>query len=263
MPLKMMRGPGPKELAVSEAKKVSLVTGGSRGIGREICLALAKPGDVIAFNHFDPDESAAEETVKMLEERGVIAEGKKFDVSDPAAAKEYVDHLVSEYGRVDNLINNAGITMDTLLVRMSLDQFERVMKVNLTGAFVCTQAVAKQMMRQRSGSIVNITSVAGQTGNAGQANYSSSKAGLIGLTKTSAKELAPRSVRVNAVAPGFIETEMTRNLPEKAVKAIMALIPMAKAGQPGEVASVVDFLCSNKASYMTGQVLHVNGGMYM
>lgn len=248
---------------MSEDKKVSLVTGGSRGIGRAICLALARPGDVVAFNHYDPDDSAAEETIALLQERGVAAEGKKFDVSDPAAVKEYVDHLAADYGRVDNLINNAGITMDTLMVRMSLEQFERVLKVNLTGAFVCTQAVAKLMMRQRSGSIVNISSVVGQTGNAGQANYSSSKAGLMGLTKTAAKELAPRGVRVNAVAPGFIETEMTRDLPEKAVSAMMALIPMNKPGQPQDVADVVSFLCSDKARYMTGQVLHVSGGMYM
>jgi 3-oxoacyl-[acyl-carrier protein] reductase len=248
---------------VSEEKRVSLVTGGSRGIGRAICLALARPGDVVAFNHYDPDEEAAQETIKLLAERGVTTEGKKFDVSDPAAVKEYIDHLVAEYGRLDNLINNAGITMDTLMVRMSLEQFERVLKVNLTGAFVCTQAAAKLMMRQRSGSIVNIASVAGQTGNPGQANYSSSKAGLMGLTKTSAKELATRGVRVNAVAPGFIETEMTKVLPEKVVNAIMALIPMGIPGQPEDVAEVVKFLCSDSARYMTGQVIHVNGGMFM
>jgi 3-oxoacyl-[acyl-carrier protein] reductase len=248
---------------VSEEKRVSLVTGGSRGIGRAICLALARPGDVVAFNHFDPDEEAAGETIKLLQDMGVTAEGKKFDVSDPDAVKDYVEHLVSSHGRLDNLINNAGITMDTLLVRMSLEQFERVIKVNLTGSFVCTQAAAKVMMRQRSGSIVNISSVVGQTGNAGQVNYSASKAGLLGLTKSAAKELAPRNVRVNAVAPGFIETEMTKDLPEKAVEVMKQLIPMKKTGQPEDVADVVSFLCSDKARYLTGQVIHVGGGMYM
>ncbi len=242
---------------------VSLVTGGSRGIGRAICLALAKPGDVVAFNHFDPDDSAADETIRLLQEKGATAEGKKFDVSDPEAVKQYVDHLVSTYGRLDNLINNAGITMDAMMVRMSLEQFERVIKVNLTGAFVCSQAAAKIMMRQRSGSIVNIASVVGQTGNFGQVNYSASKAGLMGLTKSAAKELAARNVRVNAVAPGFIETEMTRDLPQKAVDAMMAMIPMKKSGQPEDVADVIAFLCSDKARYLTGQVVHISGGMYM
>ena len=248
---------------MSEEKKVSLVTGGSRGIGRAICLALAKPGDVVAFNHFDPNEDAANETIKLLQEKGVTAEGKKFDVSDPAEVNAYVDHLVSTYGRLDNLINNAGITMDTLMVRMSLEQFERVIKVNLTGAFVCAQAAAKVMMRQRSGSIVSISSVVGQTGNFGQVNYSASKAGLMGLTKSAAKELAGRNVRVNAVAPGFIETEMTKDLPQKALDAMMALIPLKKSGQPEDVADVVAFLCSDKARYLTGQIIHVGGGMYM
>lgn len=248
---------------MSESGRVCLVTGGSRGIGRAICLALAQPGDVVAFNHFDPDEVEAEKTVALLEEKGVTAEGKKFDVSDPAAVKEYLDHLMDAHGRLDVLVNNAGITQDTLLVRMSLEQWERVIKVNLTAAFICTQAAAKIMMKQRSGCMVNMASVVGQTGNAGQANYAASKAGLIALTKTAAKELAPRGIRVNAVAPGFIETEMTANLPEKAVTVMKAMIPMKRTGQPEDVASVVAFLCSDAAGYLTGQVLHVSGGMYM
>ena len=248
---------------MAEERRVSVVTGGSRGIGRAICLALARPGDVVAFNHYDPDESAAEETLALLAERGVTARGEKFDVADPAAVGEFLKRVVDEYGRVDNLVNNAGITMDALLVRMSLEQFERVLRVNLVGAFVCLQAAAKIMMRQRAGSIVNIASVVGQIGNVGQANYAASKAGLMALTKTAAKELAPRGVRVNAVAPGFIETDMTRDLPAKAAEMMKAMIPMGRVGQPEDVAEVVTFLCSDAARYITGQVIHVSGGMYM
>ncbi|MFH1061139.1 MAG: 3-oxoacyl-[acyl-carrier-protein] reductase [Pseudomonadota bacterium] len=248
---------------MSDDKRVILVTGGSRGIGRAICLALARPGDVAAFNHYDPDDSAADQTIALLGERGVVALGKKFDVSDPAQVNEFIAALVAEHGRLDVLVNNAGITMDTLLVRMSLEQWERVLKVNLTGAFVCTQAAAKVMMKQRSGSIVNLASVVAAIGNIGQANYSASKAGVVALTKTAAKELAGRGVRVNCVAPGFIETDMTRAIPEKVAEAMRAMIPLGRAGQPEDVADVVAFLCSDAARYLTGQVLHVGGGMYM
>lgn len=247
----------------NQERRVNLVTGGSRGIGRAICLALARPGDVIAFNHFDPDETEAEKTLALLKEAGVTAQAKKFDVADPAQVQEYLGHVVEEHGRLDALVNNAGITMDGLLVRMSLEQFERVLRVNLVGAFVCLQAAAKIMMKQRSGSIVNVSSVAGVVGNPGQANYSAAKGGLIALTKTAAKELAGRSVRVNAVAPGFIETEMTKTIPEKLAEAMKASIPMGRAGQPEDVADVIAFLCSDAARYLTGQVLHVSGGMYM
>lgn len=248
---------------MADDKRVVLVTGGSRGIGRAICLALGRPGDVVAFNHFDPDESAAEETIKLLAAQGVSAEGQKFDVSDPAQVNAYIEGLVGRHGRLDVLVNNAGITMDTLLVRMSLEQWERVLKVNLTGTFVCLQAAAKVMMKQRSGAIVNLASVVGAIGNVGQANYSASKAGVMALTKTAAKELASRGVRVNAVAPGFIETDMTKAIPEKVAELMRANIPLGRAGQPEDVADVVAFLCSDAARYLTGQVLHVGGGMYM
>jgi 3-oxoacyl-[acyl-carrier protein] reductase len=243
-------------------KRVSLVTGGSRGIGRAICLALSQPGDVVAFNHFDKDDLAAEETLKLLQAKGVTALYKKFDVADPDQVNAYFDHVVETYGSLDVLVNNAGITMDALLVRMSLEQFERVIKVNLIGTFVCLQAAAKIMMKQKGGCIVNLASVVGQTGNVGQANYSASKAGVMGITRTAAKELAPRGVRVNAVAPGFIDTDMTRAVPEKAAAMMKAMIPLGRVGEPEDVADVVAFLCSPAARYMTGQVLHVGGGMY-
>jgi len=248
---------------VSDNRRVSLVTGGSKGIGRAVCLALAKPGDVVVFNHFDPDDSEADKTLALLREAGVTAEAKKFDVADPAQVQDYLSYVVEAHGSLDVLVNNAGITMDALLVRMSLEQFERVIKVNLVGAFVCLQAAAKIMMKQRSGSIVNVASVVGQIGNVGQANYSASKAGLMALTKTAAKELAPRGVRVNAVAPGFIETDMTRAVPEKAQEMMKSIIPMNRPGQPEDVAEVIAFLCSDAARYLTGQVLHISGGMYM
>lgn len=248
---------------MTDKPRVSLVTGGSKGIGRAVCLALARPGDVVVFNHFDPDESEAEKTIAMLKEAGVTAEDRKFDVADPGQVQEFMDHVVDAYGSLDVLINNAGITMDALLVRMKLEQFERVLRVNLVGAFVCLQAAAKIMMKQRSGSIVNVASVVGEIGNVGQANYSASKGGLIALTKTAAKELAARGVRVNAVAPGYIETDMTRAMPEKAQEMLKAMVPMSRPGQPGDVADVIAFLCSDAARYLTGQVLHVSGGMYM
>ena len=248
---------------MTEQGKVHLVTGGSRGIGRKIALALAQPGDVVYFNHYDPDEDAAQETISLLEQAGVKAVGQKFDVSDLALAQGWVSQAFEAEGRIDNLINNAGITMDALLVRMSPDQFNKVLQINLVGPFYCLQAAAKLMMKQRSGSIVNIASIAGQIGNAGQANYAASKAGLIALTKTAAKELAPRGVRVNAVAPGFIETDMVNTIPEKLQEAMKAMIPLGRAGQPEEVAEVVAFLCSEAARYVTGQVIAINGGMMM
>ena len=226
-------------------------------------MKLARPGDVIAFNHFDPDESEADKTIAMLKEAGVTTMAKKFDVADADQVNGFMAQVVEAHGSLDVLINNAGITMDALLVRMQMEQFERVIRVNLIGAFICLQAAAKIMMKQRSGCIVNMASVVGQIGNIGQANYSASKGGLIALTKTAAREMATRGVRVNAVAPGYIETDMTRAMPEKAQEMMKAMVPMNRPGQPEDVADVVAYLCSDAASYLTGQVLHVSGGMYM
>ena len=239
-----------------------MVTGGSRNIGRAICLALGEPGDVVVFNHYDPDDEAADETCKLLEEKGVTAEYRKFDVADPEAVSGFFDYVVEKYGRLDNLINNAGIIRDGLLMRMSFDQWDQVIRVNLTGTFLCMQAAAKIMSKQRSGCMVNIASIVGQTGNPGQVNYTATKAGVMAMAKTAAKELARRNVRVNAVAPGFIKTDMTANLPEKVVQMMLAAIPSGSYGMPEDVADTVAFLCSDKAKYVTGQVIHVNGGMY-
>lgn len=248
---------------MAETRRVVVVTGGSRGIGRAICLELAGEGVDVWFNHYDPDDEAAGQTQEMVEAKGATCRWKRFSVADPAEVKAFFDEIVETSGRVDVLVNNAGITMDGLLVRMRPEQFMKVIEVNLLGTFLCLQAAARIMMSQRSGAIVNIASVVGLMGNAGQANYAASKAGVIGLTKTAARELAPRGVRVNAVAPGFIETEMTAAIPQKLAEAMKAMIPLGRAGQPEDVARVVAFLASDKAAYVTGQVVGVCGGMYM
>ncbi len=249
-------------------ERVVVVTGGSRGIGRAICLAMAEPGTRIFFNYFSPanpeaEEAAAAETIEMVANAGAEAQGICANVAVPAEVGRFFDQVMESAGRIDVLVNNAGITRDNLLVRMKEEEWDSVMSVNLKGPFLCSQIVGKIMMKQRSGRIINIASVVGVIGNFGQANYVTSKAGIIGLTKTAAKELAPRGVTVNAVAPGFIETDMTAALPEKARDAMLATIPLNRPGQPEDVADAVAFLASDKASYMTGQVLHVSGGMYM
>ena len=247
-----------------DSKKVAVVTGGSRGIGRAIIMALAEPGLTVVFNHFDPPEdTAADETIAMARDKGCDIEGMRLDVADYEAVKEFFAGVVDRHGRVDILVNNAGITRDTLLMRMKEVDWDAVLAVNLKSVFNCTQAVARQMTKQRYGRVVNIASVVGAMGNAGQANYAASKAGIMGFTKSVARELASRNVTVNAVAPGFIETEMTAQLPEKAKEAFLAQIPLGRAGQPEDVAQVVKFLISEEASYITGQVIHLNGGMYM
>ena len=249
-------------------KRTVIVTGASRGIGRSICLALANPDTKIYFNYFSPgnpeaEEAAAAETEKMVAELGSSAASMSVDVADEKKVEAFFEKIIDETGRVDILVNNAGITRDGLLVRMNENDWNMVLNINLKGAFTCTRLAAKIMMKQRYGRIVNIASVVGVCGNPGQANYSASKAGLIGLTKTAAQELAARNVTVNAVAPGFIETDMTAALSEKARTAMLDQVPMRRGGQPEDVAAAVKFLTSDDAAYITGQVIHVNGGMYM
>ncbi|MCD4804702.1 MAG: 3-oxoacyl-[acyl-carrier-protein] reductase [Desulfobacterales bacterium] len=249
-------------------KRTVVVTGASRGIGRSICLSLASPDTQIYFNYFSPgnpeaEEAAAAETEKLVADLGSSANSMSVDVADAKDVEAFFEKIVDETGRVDILVNNAGITKDGLLVRMKENDWNMVLNINLKGAFTCTRLAAKIMMKQRYGRIVNIASVVGVSGNPGQANYSASKAGLIGLTKTAAKELAARNVTVNAVAPGFIETDMTAALSEKARTAMLDQVPMRRGGQPEDVAAAVKFLASDDAAYITGQVIHVNGGMYM
>ncbi len=244
------------------AGKTAVVTGGSRGIGREICLELARRGAGVVFSYAG-NESAAKETLSLLEETGVPAVCVRADASDPAGAKALTDAALSLSGRIDILVNNAGITRDGLLLRMSEEAFAAVIDTNLKGAFLMIKAVYRTMMRQKYGRIISISSVVGLHGNAGQANYAASKAGLIGLTRSAAKELAARGVTVNAVAPGLIDTDMTAVLPGAAKDAILSSIPAARAGTPADVAKAVAFLAGDDAAYITGQVLAVDGGMSM
>jgi len=201
--------------------------------------------------------------LKLLDDLGVESNAKKLDVSSYGAVEEFFEEIVEEYKKVDVLVNNAGITRDALLIRMSEDQWDQVLMANLKSVFNCTKAVIKSMLKQKSGKIINISSVAGQIGNIGQSNYSASKAGIMGLTKTVAREAASRGITVNAVAPGFIGTEMTERLPDKAKEAFLAQIPMGRIGKPEEVAETVYWLASDRAGYITGQVIHVNGGLFM
>lgn len=243
-------------------ERTVIVTGGSKGIGRAICLAFAEPGVRIFFN-YSRDEAAATDTVNAVAERGGSATGIRADVAVEADVAAFMEQVLSETGRIDVLVNNAGITRDGLIVRMKAADWEAVMDVNLKGAFFCARTAAKTMIRQKAGRIINITSVVGVSGNPGQANYVASKAGLIGLTKSLAKELGSRNITVNAVAPGYIETDMTASLSEKAREAMVAQVPLGRAGAPEDVAETVRFLASGHAAYITGQVIQVNGGMYM
>lgn len=244
-------------------ERVVVVTGGSRGIGRAIALRFAAEKPRIIIVHYDPDEDASVETLALLKEKEIEGMSRKLDVSSSSDVDDFFKEVIEELGRVDVLINNAGITRDTFLMRMSEKDWDSVIQVNLKSVFNCTKAVARTMMKERYGRIVNISSVVGQIGNPGQANYSASKAGIMGFTKTVARELAPRGITVNAVAPGFIDTEMTAVLPEKVREAFLQQIPMGRMGSPEEVAETVYWLCSEAASYLTGQIIHVNGGMYM
>jgi len=240
--------------------KRALVTGGSRGIGKEIVLDFLREGASVWFLDLAPSEFLAEMDQAAQAGGGRVA-FKKADVSAAAEVTRVVEEVAAEAGGIDILVNNAGITRDGLIFRMSLESWEKGLSINLTSAFLISQAVARLMIKQRSGSIINMASIAGVGGNAGQANYAASKAGLIGLTRSLAKEAGGRGVRVNAVAPGYIDTEMTRALPEAVRQAFVAQIPLARAGQPQEVARVVTFLASDKSSYVAGTVLRVDGSM--
>ena len=242
--------------------QVALVTGASRGIGRAIAERLARDGAAVIIN-FVQNQAAAEEVLEQIQADGGQAALCRFDVGDGAAVTTAVQEVLELRGKIDILVNNAGMSIDTLLVRLKADEWTQVLNANLTGVFLCTKAVTRSMMRQRSGRIINLTSVVAQTGNAGQAAYSAAKAGVIGFTKTMAKELASRSITVNAVAPGFIETDMTRSLPEEAKTGYLSHIPAGRWGTVEEVADVVAFLANPRAGYITGQVINVNGGMYM
>ena len=244
------------------ADRIVVVTGGSRGIGRAICAALSAPGITVYFN-YNSNLDAAQTTAKGIETAGGKACCHQVDVASESAVSDYLGAVLKEAGRIDVLVNNAGITRDGLLVRMKETDWDAVMDVNLKGTFNCMKVAAKAMMKQRYGRIINISSVVGVSGNPGQANYVASKAGIIGLTKAVARELASRNITVNAVAPGYIDTDMTGDLDDKAKAAVIGQIPMGRIGTPEEIAGVVAFLASAAADYITGQVIHVSGGLYM
>ena len=243
-------------------KRTILVTGGSRGIGRGICLAFAHADNHIFFNYSSAGEAAAQ-TEKLVAEAGGSATGVQVNVASEKEVAGFVARALDDTGRIDVLVNNAGITRDGLLVRMKESDWEDVLNINLKGTFLCIKAVTKPMMKQRYGRIINVSSVVGVSGNPGQANYVASKAGIIGLTKGVAKELASRNITANVVAPGYIETDMTADLPDKAKEAMVSQIPLGRPGTPEDIAAAVVFLASDKAAYITGQVIHVSGGMYM
>ena len=241
--------------------KVAIVTGASRGIGKATALELAKVGAKVVVN-YARSSNAADEVVKTIVDGGGEAVALQADVSQPEQVDSLIKETLAKYSRIDVLVNNAGITQDTLLMRMKLEQWQAVINLNLTGVFLCTKAVTKTMLKQRSGRIINIASVAGQMGNPGQANYSAAKAGVIGMTKTVAKELASRGITVNAVAPGFIATDMTHDL--KAEDEILNIIPLGRYGNPEEIAGMIRFLAADPAAaYITGQTFNVDGGMVM
>ena len=242
--------------------KTAVVTGASRGIGRAIALALAKAGANIAVN-YTSNSAAAEKVVKEIEELGVSALAVKADVSNTEQVENLVSEVLNKYKSIDILVNNAGITRDNLIIRMSEEEFDEVINTNLKGAFVCTKAISKVMIKQRSGKIINVSSVVGIIGNAGQSNYSAAKAGLIGFSKSMARELSKRGITVNAVAPGYIETDMTAAIPEKAREEFMKNIPLGRAGKPEDIAKAVLFLSSEYSDYITGQVINIDGGMVM
>jgi 3-oxoacyl-[acyl-carrier protein] reductase len=242
--------------------KVAIVTGGSRGIGRAVALKLASAGAKIVINYAG-NLNAAQETKAMIEEKGGSALMIQADVSDMAAVDAMIKNALDTFGHIDILVNNAGITRDNLLMRMKEEDWDAVINTNLKGIFTCTKAVSRIMMKQKSGKIINMTSVVGIIGNAGQANYAAAKAGVIGFTKSMAKELASRNITVNAIAPGFIATDMTQGLTEQVKADLATKIPLNRLGTPEDVAAAVVFLATDSANYITGQTLNVDGGMVM
>lgn len=242
--------------------QTALVTGGSRGIGRSIALLLAEYGVKVAVN-YSGNEAAAQETVARIHELGSEGIALKGDVGNSQQAENLVKEVINTWGKIDILVNNAGITRDNLIMRMKEEEFDQVIETNLKGVFNCLKSVTRPMMKQRYGRIINISSVIGVIGNAGQVNYSAAKAGIIGMTKSAARELASRGITVNCIAPGFIDTEMTHQLSDEVRSEYEKGIPLARLGRPEDIAMAVVFLASEGATYMTGQTLHVDGGMYM
>jgi 3-oxoacyl-[acyl-carrier protein] reductase len=248
---------------MNDAGRIVVITGGSMGIGRAVEMKFAEEKGRIIIVHYDPDDSASRATLDLLSRQGAEAESHRVDVSNFADTETLFKEIIDRHGRVDVLINNAGIARDTLLMRMSEEVWDTVIRVNLKSVFNCTQAVIRSMVKNKAGRIVNISSVVGQIGNPGQANYAASKAGIMGFTKSIAREVAGRGITVNAVAPGYIKTDMTEALPEKVRDAFLEQIPLKRIGEPKDVAETVYWLCSEAAGYITGQVIHVSGGLYM
>jgi 3-oxoacyl-[acyl-carrier protein] reductase len=243
-------------------EQVVLITGASRGIGRAIAIAFAEKGAQVIVN-YKGNLAAAEEVKAIIEKNGGLVEILQADVSQAEQVKKMLAHILKKYGKIDVLVNNAGINRDTLIMRMKDEAWDKVIQTNLTAAFYCLREVTRPMLKQRSGRIINIASVVGLHGNVGQANYAAAKAGLIGLTKSAAQELAPRGIMVNAIAPGFIDTDMTRQLPEQIQEKIKTQIPVGHWGEPADVAQLAVFLASPQAAYITGQVIAVDGGLTM
>ncbi|HSR37092.1 MAG TPA: 3-oxoacyl-[acyl-carrier-protein] reductase [Desulfurivibrionaceae bacterium] len=247
---------------MSIAGKIALVTGGSRGIGRAICLSLAAMGATVIVNYVG-NQAAAEETAAAIRQQGGTAEISRFNVADTVETEAALKKIMDDHGRIDILVNNAGITRDGLLMKMKDEQWDEVLNTNLKGAFTCIRVVSRAMMKQRWGRIINISSVIGFAGNAGQVNYAAAKAGMSGLTRSVARELASRNITVNGVAPGYIVTDMTKDLPAEITEKIKGEIPLGALGEADDVAAAVAYLASEEARYVTGQFIHVNGGMFM